>query len=70
MGDFWAYVTVGYRSLWIVNILSLAEIKREYEVRLDSGAMNNFKVAKNDKRVFNQSSNKLYIFDVNKKKKT
>jgi len=59
VGDLAGYGTVWYHRLGIANILSLAKVKVEYEVRFDSGARNCFEVEKKDrsgrKMVFNQS---------------
>ena len=64
VGDLAGYGTVWYHRLGIANILSLAKVKGEYDIRFDSGARNCFEVEKKDrsgrKMVFNQSQNGFY----------
>jgi len=65
VGDLAGYGTVWSHRLGIANILYLAKVKGEYEVRFDLAARNWFEVEKKDrsgrKMVFNHSQNGLYF---------
>jgi hypothetical protein len=64
--------TVWYHKLALSNILSLAKVKREYEVSFDSGARNCFEVAKKDrsgkKMVFNHRQMGFILSKLKKRK--
>jgi hypothetical protein len=73
VGDLAGYGTVWYHKNGIANILSLAKVSREHNVKFDSANGNTFEVNKKDGNgktmTFNQSSNELYFFDIDKNDK-
>ena len=70
VGDLAGYGTVWYHKNGIANILSLAKVSREHNVKIDSANGNKFEVKKKNgtwkTMTFKQSSNGLYFFDINK----
>jgi len=69
VGDLAGYGTVWYHKNGIANILSLAKVSSEHNVKFDSANGNKFKVKKKDGKgktmTFKQSSNGLYFFNIN-----
>jgi len=70
VGNLVGYGMVWYHKNGIANILSLAKVNREHNVKIDSANGNKFEVKKKNgtwkTMTFKQSSNGLYFFDINK----